>query len=170
MKHKTLKILLSVFLVAVLIVLAQGTSGVWSDKAEGILAKSGIFSNTRALEIPNGTVEGEPKVKVEPAECSLLATYCITTPGTGVSAMAITELPAGITPPEGSTVEITRMIQVVGEGTTSGVKFYLVPKLLPEEYVAYWDGTQWITLEPVNGVFYLPDGLTLPVTIVVFTK
>lgn len=170
MKNNNVKIMVSVLLVAVLIVLAQGASGVWSDRAEGILAKNGILSGTRLLAVPNGTVEGEPKVKVEPEECGLLATYCITTPGTGVSAMAITELPAGMTPPEGSNVVITRMIQVVGEGTTSGVKFYLVPRLLPNEYVAYWDGTQWIILETVDGVFYLPDGLTLPVTIVVFTK
>ncbi len=165
---KNLRILFALGLILVVVVVAQVGVGAWSNRLQPD-PKAVAPAPEGAGARPQGTVGGSPTVPIGPEECTLIATYCVTSPQTGLQARAITELPDGLTPPEGAV--LTRMIEISGEEspTTKEVYFTLTPPLGTGEKVAYWDGTQWVELTFEDGKYTIPAGVTLPLYLVVFT-
>lgn len=165
---KTARILIALALIVVVVAAAQGGVGAWSARLK-VDSKAVAPAPAEAGARPQGTVGGVSEVPIGPTDCTLIATYCVTSPQTGLTAQAITELPNGLKPPQGEKVVPTRMIQIIGKvsKTTAEIVFALTPPLTTE-VVAYWDGTQWVHLTIKDGKYTVEAGAPLPLVISVF--
>ena len=175
---KNLRIVIALAVILAVVVIAQGGASAWSNRlhpatnsAQSAPAQSGVR--------PQGTTSGNPKVDVgTPGDCALIQTYCVESNETELVAEGLTELPAGLTPPEGRAADVTRIIQITGkEGVlslTEDLWFILEPALATNEVVAYWDTatSKWVelTLDPKLNKYIVPKGATLPINLVVFIK
>lgn len=171
---KNLRILLALALILVIVVIAQGGVGAWANKLQAN-PKAVAPVPAEAGARPQGTVDGSPSVPVGPVgDCSLIATYCVESAEVGLIAEGITELPTGVTAPEGQKVVVTRLIEISSDDASTpsaeDIKFTLDPALVTGELVSYWDGTKWIELTLKDGAYTIPKGVALPVVIAVFTK
>jgi hypothetical protein len=171
---KNTRILIALALILVVVVIAQSGVGAWTARLQAdpkavAPAPAGVGAR------PQGTVGGSPSVAVGSiGNCALIATYCVESAETGLTAKGITELPTGVTAPEGQKVVVTRLIEISSDDASTpsveDIKFTLDPALVTGELVSYWDGTQWIELTIKDGVYTIPKGVALPLVIAVFTK
>jgi hypothetical protein len=175
---KNTRILIALALILVVVAVTR-SAGAWNSKLQ-TGNESLASSRTEAGIRLNGTADGNSEKEVPPVaddsatgDCAYLATYCVGSDQTGLVVEAITELPAGITLPEGANVVITRVIQISSESNTleKAVILTLDPPLKDGEKVAYWNGTEWVELiADANGKYTIPAGTALPVTVAVFTS
>jgi hypothetical protein len=89
----------------------------------------------------------------------------------GVTLQLLTTLPPGISAPAGKTIVPGSLLEF---GTASGTGNIPVaisvtlPTLATGQTVAFWNGSAWVNLTPVNGIVTIPAGTPAPVVLAIF--